>query len=450
MIVKKNIASILGFCVLLFSEGLFASTLELPSDLATEILSEVAPSANPLEGISVTDYEIDWQGEAPPGAKAELETDSLQWVRIIDLLVLPRARMRLTFSSPLTARVIHGGFSTGGTKLTSIDFPVALLSNPKNEIKLRYEHDGSQKESALRLRMKPRQVNPTQRIHLDSSCSKFAVNAQWKLPTHETQSWIYIACRFVSTNGDQYRKSSMEMYVIWDETETTPHRMVDGIQAEPTLPSLWALRLGAKPGRVTLRSPKQEEFEISYSLSERHYKGFLGLGIGPYMSEFNGVGEYDEGWSPLLTLYGSVYVNETLRVVGFDATSISNRLWTDLGIYLSTENAKMFDQRLTMNLLFGGHIIGFRTDGKTHAVPSFPQGFEFIYADAFARGYSGSLGGFIYPEINGRSYYNLWIRWGGRVFWEINYLAAKESFDNNSVSSKSLGLTVGFPMARFW
>jgi hypothetical protein len=269
------------------------------------------------------------------------------------------------------------------------------------------------------------------------------------MPT-DKRAWVYIGCRFISTSGDKYRTSNLEMYVLWEGLENAGPILVDGVNTESLLPSLWGFQLSSKPGQINLQNSSAEVLSVKYSLGDRHYLGSLGIGIGPYASEFNGVGEYDQGWSPLLTIYGSVFVNEGLRVVGFDATSISNRIWTDLGLYLSTENAKMLDQRLTMNLLFGGHIIGFRTAGKTHAVPSFPQGFEFIYLDAFAKGYSMSLGGFIYPEINGRSYYNLWWRWGGKIFGEINYLAAKESFDNESVVSKSLGITFGFPIARFW
>ncbi len=432
------------------SPALWGLGLDIPLDLTREILSEAVPSANSIAGINVEDFTTDWEGEPPPGISVAIESKSLQWVRVVDVLALPRGRMRIKFAAPLTARISHGGFSTGGSKIEVLEFPVALLGHPKNEIRLRYKVDGTSKEAVLRLKYRPRVNTNPSRIFVDTSCSRYGVQGSWARLVSEKSSWVYIGCRFISTRGDQYRTANLEMYVFWEGSENTNTVLVDGVPAESLLPSLWGFQLSSVPGQINLQNSSGELVSVKYSLGDRHYLGSLGLGIGPYASEFNGVGEFDQGWSPLLTIYGSVFINEGLRVVSFDATSISNRLWTDFGLYLSTENAKMLDQRLTMNLLFGGHIIGFRTGGKTHAVPSFPQGFEFIYQDAFVRGYTMSLGGFIYPEINGRSYYNLWWRWGGKIFGEINYLAAKESFDNESVTSKSLGITFGFPIAKFW
>jgi hypothetical protein len=432
----------------------WANKLRLPADIINEILSEAVPSANPLADLQVDDFEPFWEGSALPNVSVVLEKESLQWVRTLDVLVLPRARMRLTFATPTTLRVYQGAFSTGGRLLDQIDFPVALMNNSQNIIRVRIEENGQEVERQLRIRFRPRMASHQQLVYIDSSCSRYNVKADWlSLPESKPPlqaSWAYLGCRFLTTKGDQFRTSALEMYIYWDGLTEDSAIAVDRLRTEPILPGVWALRLSSLPGRILLKNAQGQELQINYNLSERHYLGSLGVGIGPYFSEFNGVGEYDLGWSPLLTIYGSVFINESIRVVGFDATSISNRLWTDLGLYLSAENAKMFDERMTMSLLIGGHVIAFRTDGKNHAEPSFPQGFEFIYADAFKRGHSMSFGGFVYPEIAGRSYYNLWIRWGGKIFGEINFLEAKESFDNESVSSKSLGLTFGFPLGRFW
>lgn len=450
MIIKTIINYLIAFLVLWSSSSAMASQLALPTNLINDILSEAVPSAFSLNGISINDYEPYFEGDRPESVTAILEAKSLQWVRVNDVLVLPRARLRLKFIEPTNFQVSVSGFTTSGSQLNVIDFPVALLINPKNQIDLVYETKGVQKKAIIKFKMKPKKTAGDQRIYFDSSCSKYAAQAHWKKEQTLTSSWVYIGCRFVTTKGDQFRASSLEMYVIWDGVASASDILIAGIKTESTQPSLWPLRLGAQPGHLTLKNNQGEELELTWMLSERHYLGFLGVGIGPYASDFSGGGDFEHGVIPLITIYGAYFMNETSRIVGFDATSVTNRLWTDFGLYLSTENAKMFDQRLTMNLLFGGHILAFRSGNKTHAVPSFPQGFEFIYADAFAKGHVLSLGGFLYPELNGRSYYNLWVRWGGRIFGEINYLSAQESFGKESVSSKSLGVTFGFPIARFF
>lgn len=428
----------------------WAIHLEIPSSLVQEILSETVPSAFPLDGIDAEDFYFEWENSMPMVESAFVEKNSLQWVRVLDVIVLPRGLARVQFKSPVSVRVNYAGYSTGGEQLKSVEFPVALFSHPENKISLRLEYQGKTYQSVLRLKYRALKSNDHSRIYIDTSCSRHGVKADWQAGADTKEAWVYVGCRLVITESDPHRKSTLEMFIFWERPGAVEGILIDGLSSHSILPSLFALRLNAVPGRTSLVPEAGPGLDISYSLSERHYLGSLGLGLGPYLSEFNGEGQYDVGWSPLLTLYGSLFINESLRIVAFDATSISNRLWTDLGLYLSTENAKMFDQRMVFNLLFGGHVVGFHADGQVHVVPSFPQGFEFIYADAFKKGHNMSLGGFIYPEINGRSYYNLWWRWGGKVFGEINYLAAKESFRDQSVSSKSVGLTFGFPLARFW
>ncbi|MEY4615247.1 MAG: hypothetical protein RJB66_207 [Pseudomonadota bacterium] len=428
----------------------WGNRLELPQNLTSSILSEAVPSAFALEGINAEDFRIRWQNDLPFVESAHIEKDSLQWVRLIDVLVLPRGRAHIQFKRPVTVRASYGGFSSGGQQMTSLQLPVALFNHTDNQVKVEIEFEGKTYQSSFHIRYQPLDSQKSGLVFYDSSCSKYGVNAQWSKKTVSANDWVYIGCRPILTASNHFRKSTLEMYVFWENPEGGQKVRADNLEIKPSLPLIYTPRLNSSPGKIVLSRSEGQELIIDYALSERHTLGFLGLGIGPYFGDFSAEGEYDYGWSPLLTLYGSVFISEGLRFVAFDATSISNRLWTDFGLYLSTENAKMFDQRMTMNLLFGGHFVGFQAEGKVHVAPSFPQGFEFIYTDAFKRGHNMSLGGFIYPEINGRSYYNLWWRWGGRVFGEINYLAAKETINNQSVSSKSLGVTFGFPIARFW
>lgn len=448
---KVNFISVIAFVGLLLKAGLtWANRLEVPSHLNREILSEAVPSALALDGISAADYSLEWEEKPAPVESGIIETDSIQWVRVMDVLVLPRGRVRILFKGPVTAKANYAGYSTGGQQIKSIEFPIALLSYPENKVLLEIEDNGKIYKTHIRVAFKPKDMSGASPIFIDSSCSKYGMSASFKEIPKAVNEWVYIGCRPIITASNDYRKSTLEAYVFWDNPEAPRSILINNLELEPTLPSMWTLRLNSSPGAITLSRASGQQLQLNYFLSERNSLGSLGLGIGPYLGEFNGEGAYDVGWSPLLTLYGSLYISEGLRIVGFDATSISNRLWTDFGLYLSTENAKMLDQRMTMNLLFGGHVVGFHADGQVHVVPSFPQGFEFIYADAFKRGYNMSLGGFFYPEINGRSYYNIWWRWGGKIFGEINYLAAKETFNKESVASKSIGLTFGFPIMKFW
>jgi hypothetical protein len=177
--------------------------------------------------------------------------------------------------------------------------------------------------------------------------------------------------------------------------------------------------------------------------------GHFGLGIGPYTYSFEGPGASVSSVRPLLTLYASYFITETVRAVAFNATALSNLGFSDLGIYLGMENFRVIDRRLVLNILLGGHAIGYFSRGDAFIRFGVPQGFEVVYTDAFKPGNNLSAGGFIYPLIEGKSYYNLWLRWGSRVFGEINYIAWEEMLNGDRHASRSLGVTVGFPFFQF-
>ena len=100
--------------------------------------------------------------------------------------------------------------------------------------------------------------------------------------------------------------------------------------------------------------------------------------------------------------------------------------------------------------MLGAHVLGFNNGNQFLIRPGVPQGVELVFSDAFRRGSNLSLGGFIYPEISGKEYYNIWLRWGGsRYFVELNYILWKEQVDSSSVFSRSVGVSLGLPLARF-
>src|SRR5438105_2408380 len=78
----------------LFSASAQAGVVALPPQIAEEILSESVPtvffSPNSFEA---TDFEAYWAEPPPPGASLSLGAESLQWVRVAEVLLLPRGRL---------------------------------------------------------------------------------------------------------------------------------------------------------------------------------------------------------------------------------------------------------------------------------------------------------------------------------------------------------------------
>jgi hypothetical protein len=444
------------------SRASHAYVTSLPPSLAHDVLSETVPTAFAPFDLSTSDYGIEWVGSAPEGLKLELLADTIQWVRIADVLALPRARLRVRLEHAEAARVSNAGFSQAlvdapDGALTA-EIPVALMSGDRNRIEVAFKRGGRDVVAQARLQFKPGPKLQAQedRVFYDPSCSRFGVRAEGTAQSSKAKGWAYVGCRIAEVQGAEHRTSSLEAWVYWDGIGQ--EILVGGVPTPSTSASVWPLRLRADPGRVQLAVPGgprggvQDEMVLSYSTPERYYRGSVGVGIGPYWDRFYGNGESISTPALVVTLYGSYFITEGLRLVAFDATTLDSHLTTDFGVYLNTEYARFLDRRIVINLLLGVHAIGFISQGSYRARFGAPQGAEAHIIDFLGKGKNLSSGIFLYPPINGRSYYNAWLRWGSpRFFWELNYISWDEILDGQAFHSTSAGVCVGFPLpfARF-
>src|SRR3954469_9950238 len=69
-----------------------AVTQPLPPSLAFEAMSETMPTAFAPAEFSAEDFALEWEGPPLPGVEVRLQGRSREWVRVQDVLVLPRAR----------------------------------------------------------------------------------------------------------------------------------------------------------------------------------------------------------------------------------------------------------------------------------------------------------------------------------------------------------------------
>lgn len=436
-----------------------AATLPLPASLAHEALSETVPTAFSPAGFEpvafdVPDFALEWRGDPLPGVEARLGEKSFEWVRAIEVLAIPRARLLLRVRDAEGGRITHAGFShplvsdEGQENAWAAEIPVALISGERNPVEIRIRRAGKEIAGKLELRFKPRARAATPRVFLDPSCSRFDMRIEALAAEQGNDAqWVYVGCRLIVAEGDAHRTPTLESYVFWDNVGQSLE--LGGIETPASSPSLWALRLPAKAAPVRLKASGQG-LVLRYSVPERLRLGSIGLGLGPYTYFFDGLGNTTDTVAPLLTVYGSFFLTESMRFVAFSAASISQNSSGDLGVYLNTENFRIFDRRLGIYLLLGGHVIGFQSNGSFYAIPGFPQGMELIYSDAFGKGRNLSLGGFLYPEISGKAYTNAWLRWGGRIFGEINYISWREKIGESPIYSRSVGLSFGMPIGRFY
>jgi hypothetical protein len=200
--------------------------------------------------------------------------------------------------------------------------------------------------------------------------------------------------------GDEYSVAGLDTYVYW--AGAVGKVKVDGLEVPAHPPGFYSLRLRSTPGVVLLEDEAGNRLKLSYRIPDRQRYGSLGFGLGPYLYQFQDRLQSTQTITPLLTLYGSVYFSELFRVVAFNATSFSDRWFSDTGVYLQTDNFKILDKRIQMKLLFGAQSRAFYTPDGVQGTFGGPQGFELIVPDFLGKGRNLTGGAFLYPLIDGK------------------------------------------------
>lgn len=419
---------------------------------AADIVSESTPSAFAPNDFDTEDFTVEWIGDPPSDITAALTPRTLQWVRVSDVLVLPRGQLVLTSQKSLHGIIEHAGrvhsFLDTPTGAQA-DVTVALLPSAEPPVRISLENG---QKAALRFRFTPRPVavSPlaSPLVAVDSTCSRAHIEIKGPTAPPFTH-WTYVGCRLIHTSGAEHNTAALEISVYLADVETLK---ANGTVATPIAPGFWTFTVRSR-GTIELDPGDKQRFTIDYAVPENDHRGFIGFGLGPYFYTIHGGGLDTDQPAPLATIYAGYRISETTRLTAFNATAIHPQYYTDFGIYLNTQSVRAIDNRLTMNLLLGGHLLGFQTANEIHVRPSIPQGVELNITDFLARAHNLTLGSFIYPPIDKKAYYNIWLRWGtARLFVELNYILWQDttgSTANDEIYSRSLGISFGIPLFNF-
>lgn len=292
----------------------------------------------------------------------------------------------------------------------------------------RYRENGVETEVALtqvgnpqKIKFKPRKELKNH-VYFDSSCSPFQLKLNQAQIEH---SWVMVTCHRINNETDRGTKPAVLTTVIWENE-------VEGTLTHFTLDS--------EKTKKTFQGKSQDSFELEAKIAPIFHPLGVSAGIGPY-SNRNEVKAF-------ATLYASYYFNDALKVASFGALPFRSNPEVDWGFYLVMEQFRGIDERVSLNLLLGAHVLSYvPSSGVRSSAMSGPQGVELIFRDLFATNQNFMIGGFFYPEIKDRSYVNAWVRYGSnQYFLELNFIEWHEP--KPEFYSKSFGLSVGFPLFR--
>jgi hypothetical protein len=419
----------------------------LPRSLAAATLADEQPTAFAPADFAAEDFRIDMIASDGTAVEARLVRDSLRWVRVAHVIVAPRALLSLRIPGAAAGLCTYLGFSQPmavADGAASAEIPVVLFSGANNPIRVRFRSGGAEHDAAFAIRFAPRDT-ARPRVLFDASCSPYALRVEHGGIADD--AFAYIGCRGIRTAHEDGTTATLELYVLWDRAEQPV--AINGIATEPRIDSLFTYRVAAAPNHVRLRA-RGRELVLGYSVPERMRAGFIGAGLGPYYYSFRDATHSLQAPAAMATLYAGYAFTATTRIVYFNAAVLHRLGSMDQGLYVWLEQFRIFDERVSMNLLLGANLLVYaRHDSYTVRV-SAPQGVELITRDVLGRGKNLTLGAFIYPKINDRSYYNMWLRWGSQeMFGEVNYIEWQEPHADGASRSRALGLSFGAAVLRF-
>jgi hypothetical protein len=431
-----------------------AQTAELPRSLVGAALADPAPSAFAPAPLGVEDYSLrpveGTPSSSPPDTlRVELLPGSLTWVRVSGVVVVPRAVMRVTVPGASAGQVrvaghVHPLVAKDG--IASAEVPVALLATLRAAIEVELVHHGVRATSRFLPTFTPRPEHRG-RIMLDPSCSPHGVRVL--AGTIPDDAFLHLGCRQIRTSHDGRVAATIELYALWSSDFAGATLDVEGVATPATLETLYVLRGGEPRGAITLRTGGRT-LVLGYLAPPHLSAAFIGLGVGPYFYQYQDGRTDLRTILPLVTLYASYAFSADVRFVYFNASVPDAHGSIDQGLYVWFEQARFVDERVSLILLLGGNLLIYPHDNRTQVRVSVPQGFELIFRDFLAKNRNLTGGAFLYPQFEGRAYYNVWLRWGSpQLFGELNYIEWKEPHGRRSTRSRAAGVSFGTPLLRF-
>lgn len=387
------------------------------------------------------DFEIVSDFKNAVKAEVKIIENSIQWVRIEEVLLTPRARISISIqgdAQDFTVQYQNQSIlmqEQNGKVYT--EFYVSLFQQNPIQIFKNGQYIGK-----LVFIAKKQKSNKAAHL-IDYSCSRNNVKIKGL-----NNEFISLGCR-TQRIGDFGSERPM-MEILWTSAN---YKLLDNSNA-PYI----SVFLSNHPVKIKVKNHKNEikEVEITASIPKRLHRLNTAYGFGPYAFETSFTRDITkpndklsniEPMVPALMLYFNFKLSATNSVRGFEAAVWKDSIFNNAGVYFASDIAHILDNKLTITTLLGMQHLYFKFDQGFEDIsePIFPQGIEFLYKHAFGEeNYIISGGAFLSPSET-VDYQNIWIRWGKKYFWELNYIYwGKDEFN-----AAMYGLSVGFPFKGF-
>lgn len=368
-----------------------------------------------------------------PADKVQLRLleDSTQWVRNDFNLLIPRARLAITYSSQSTSVSLNYSKNNIIPEQTPLGHYTEIFISLFDSEKIGLYENGKLIGEIWAESIPPQDKSSTSLI--DYSCSPYSVQAKGI-----EGDYLSVGCRLerVGTPG----KEKPRLEITWSSTNL---RLLN--DAPP--PYVVVLSHGGEASiKVKNRQGIVKTISFSASLPKRLHRFRVGLGLGPYTFDIKEENKRTNTVTGSMMLYSNLMLSSSTSLRLFDAIVAQKGIFNNFGSYFAYDMANLFDNRIQIVPLIGFQHLYFKYDqqssSKNHII--YPQGFEINYRHAFGmENYLLGYGMFLSTSRE-YDYKNLWLRFGKKVFAELNYI----EWGKKEREAKMWGFSLGFPLMQ--
>jgi hypothetical protein len=359
--------------------------------------------------------------------KTEWNDKSIQWVRLNDVLLMPRAKMTISFegqSQDFHIRYLNKSFLLQQKGKNVVAEVWVSLFRPE-PISI-YEHNKVFESISLKIKTMSKKIP---KMVIDYSCAPWGVKISGL-----DDDYLSVGCKFhrVGKFGDE--KPQLE--ILWSSSS---YRLKD-----QSSPPYYASITNSSPVLFEVFNQQGERrvVRIDTKLPSKISRLKLGLGLGPH--EFNTRGESSEikkSTTFSYFFYGNLFLADGVSLRAFNAYTKQDALFNNAGLYYATEIAQILDKRISVTTLIGAQALAFNTaDNREFNEIIYPQGGEVVWSHPFGLKNFKLTGGLFIDLSNSYRYQNNWIRFGTNQFIEMNYL----KYQKESSLAEMWGLSYGF------
>ncbi len=383
------------------------------------------------------DYKIIIKKYANDNIKSIVDSQSLEWIRFNETLLVPRVRVKIRIKKTKFHKTINYKERSYNFQ-ESQNYSYAELYYSLYEQKPIVITDQEKKVAEISIEIKPRKKNT---LLVDYTCSR----NQIEIKGIENE-YLSIGC--ITRRIGNFGKEKPMLEVSW----ISPDLKVLNAQ-DPPYYSAFLNNLPIKVEVLNIKTKKIKTLEIFAKIPKRLHRLFTAYGFGPYslhtkiLKDQEVIKQKKVDIAPALFLYANYKISETTSIRGFNAAMFQESVFDNAGMYLGSDFGFSLDNRFYMTTLLGVQYLYFQFDKDSSQISEaiFPQGLEFMYRHAFDIPNYIISGGFFVSTSETIDYENVWLRWGKNYFWELNLI----SWGKDEFQATTWGLSVGFPFKGF-